>query len=279
MGPRWSDQEEKIIIDKYSTGDKTEILRLIPNRTWNAIVLRALRLGVSRKDFSNQSLRYGNLEKLLDGSLEANYWIGFLLADGNFSKRGGVNLRIGKADAEHIEKYASFLGTTPWYNQKREEVDVSIQNPSVCEELSKRFSLTHRKTYTGAILPDMNDDQFIALLVGFIDGDGNVCSSHRNNVWIRIGLHKSWSGFLESISERISRITGTDPVSVRCHGDRYSHLNIANLSVQSFIKTKAIEMGLPLMERKWDKIDSLRRSRKDKAAFLADGKRLLWEHE
>lgn len=46
---RWTDEEINIVAEKYQTLEKKELLELLPNRTWNAVQLKAQRhLGLHR---------------------------------------------------------------------------------------------------------------------------------------------------------------------------------------------------------------------------------------
>lgn len=55
-----------------------------------------------------------NLHKLLENSVEAFYWIGFLLADGSFSNG---KIRFAIKDIEQLYKFGDFICYTGAYSE------------------------------------------------------------------------------------------------------------------------------------------------------------------
>jgi len=264
-GNAWTKNEEDIINIYYEKLSKEEILKLIPNHTWAAICVRACSMGYNRRKISYQLYRKGNLENLLNGSLESYYWLGFLLADGHFSNRGAISLHLNELDNDHIQKYADFINGKVRYHKKR--VIVDIQAPEICQEICEKFNTNNRKTYNCPKLPEMTDNQFISLISGLIDGDGNM-DIHRisGGCCIRIKCHLSWADFYQKISERISKLSKTPMINV-CKG-KFMVLRISNNSALSFLKNKTEELNLPILKRKWDKIDGNKISQYDSAKRL-----------
>jgi hypothetical protein len=67
MGERYLKAEERIIREHYPTATRTEILELIPNRTWRQIGVHARKMGVHRTSETwGNSVREGR--KLLPDS-------------------------------------------------------------------------------------------------------------------------------------------------------------------------------------------------------------------
>ena len=52
-----------------------------------------------------------DMSKLLKGSLPAVYWMGFLLADGHFTKSGSaIQVSVALQDQDHLTRFANFVG-------------------------------------------------------------------------------------------------------------------------------------------------------------------------
>jgi len=256
MGPwtKWTDKEDQILKEYYPQKSKDDILLALPDRSWNAIWNRAKIIGVKRLI---ESRRRSHLENLLSGSSEAYYWIGFLIADGYFKSNGVIGLEVSAKDKLHIDKYANFIdGKVKQYHYM---CKVIAMNPEVREQICNRFRLSNRKTYECPLLPDdLDNNSFIALIVGMIDADGHIRSKGYRGQ-ISLSVHPSWTEFLLQISQRISDITQTSPAKINRTDNNYAGLcsiGIYRSEIVRFIKEKANALHLPLMNRKWDRIDS-----------------------
>lgn len=258
MKNKWSEKEDTILLEFYEQHKKEYLQELLPERSWDAIRARGVLKGLSRQKIGHHKT---NITKLLDKSIESYYWLGFLMADGHFSKRGVISLHLNKLDKKHIEKYAFFInGNIREHNNK---VIVDVQQPDICKSICQMFEVDNRKSYNCPILPEVNDDQFISFLAGLIDGDGSM--DCRNGA-IRIKCHISWANFYQQISNKIAKLSNTDIVDV--NREKFCIFNICNLSVLSFLKSKAIKLNLPILARKWDKIDETKLSKYDNAKKL-----------
>lgn len=59
MYPTWSEEEERILIENYSTTTNEDMQKLIPNKSWIGIYKKAYRLGLKRDcetKFKNRSI-------------------------------------------------------------------------------------------------------------------------------------------------------------------------------------------------------------------------------
>lgn len=59
-------------------------------------------------------LHNANLQRLLEDTPEAFYWIGFLLADGSFSKG---RIRFAIKDVEQLYRFGTFIDYTGTYGE------------------------------------------------------------------------------------------------------------------------------------------------------------------
>lgn len=113
------------------------------------------------------------------------------------------------------------------------------------EKIIDKFDIKSDKTYQPPKLTKIKDDLLFSLTIGFIDGDGTI----NKKGGLHIKCHESWKNNIEYMLENMS--------------EKYSIYNYENLVIGSLqhntelkkIKEKIIVLGLPILERKWDRID------------------------
>lgn len=195
--------------------------------------------------------RVANLAVLLDDNLESYYWMGFLLADGNFND-GRLTFSLKKSDSEHLKKFGNFISYTGTYGTSEVCDTISCKDIDVVSALCEKFDIHKTKTYNPpATLLKFNEKQNLALLAGFIDGDG--CIKHqtgRNDFLLTIKCHSSWKLILKEFN---SLICDTNFTKVNNQG--YAVLNITNTKYLQSLKEKILSLNIPIMKRKWDIID------------------------
>jgi len=103
----WKTQEIKYLKENYKKGNVDDFVKKL-GRSWSAIQQKAFCFKLKRESES-----FSNPFKLINGSNESLYWIGFCLADGHFnekSKQLQINLAI--KDFKHLKKLAKFINYT-----------------------------------------------------------------------------------------------------------------------------------------------------------------------
>jgi hypothetical protein len=125
---------------------------------------------LSSFDRAKQDLR------LLDGSKESAYWLGFLLADGSINKVGDIKLSLSIKDREHLEKFRLYLGLS----KIREYIGTS--NTKMLQVRTGDVRYINALAYWG-IVPaksysvgfNISIDPLLLgyYLVGWFDGDGH----------------------------------------------------------------------------------------------------------
>lgn len=277
-GIRWDEEEIKIIRDSYSLINiqisKNEFCKKLPNRTWNSIILKAKQLGVSM--LYPAGAPKGNVYKLLEETVEAYYWAGFIAADGSIADNKRLHIKISTKDSDHLLKFAQFIscdnvnyGMTDGFPY----IYVSIQDPHVIPEFCKKFGFYKNKTQNPPNLSYLSGDKLLSFIAGFIDGDG--CIRHqtgRSDCVLTIKNHKSWLPVLRMFEVEIYKELGISPyraiIRSRINNRGYSVLNISDNSVLRALKGKLIALGLHIMKRKWGKINDGGTSRYAKSGDL-----------
>lgn len=239
----WTIEENSILIENWTYTNKEKLCSLLPNRTYTAIVIQANKLGLSGRN----PLRNENIDKLLEETPEAYYWMGFIMADGHINtKDNRLSLRISIKDIDHLIKFSLFIQSkTTLYKQS---VGTSIKHNLKMPELIKKFDINNRKTYNPPKLIFNNNDLFLSFLIGFIDGDGCIrkqtgrkdCSLTVKNYYTWENNLKEWFNKLHEISKTKSynNIVKNKVTTHLSKCGRYSYVCIANNETLFFLKNK-----------------------------------------
>jgi len=271
-GIKWTTKETELLLDQYTRCSKAELTAMFPKRSWDAIKLRAARFGLR---FYHEDHRFSksDLSVLLEDTPLAYYWMGFLTADGHFYEKR-VKLHLAKKDRSHLQKYAKFVSC----ELAKRRLAVSIQDRIVVPLLRTKYHLTSRKTYeppiSGWIFGNKELDEalkanlYLAYMIGFIDGDGSITyQTGRKDCSLRIKCHMSWWHFLQYFSDWISMRLGVNSNKVKTvmqKQGKYAQLAFTRRSILRYLKIKTKELDLPVLERKWSRIDETSISRQER---------------
>lgn len=190
-----------------------------------------------------------DMSRLLDDeSLVKYYWLGFLLADGSFASRGRLKVTLSSKDRGHLQKLQEFLQIKNIHDTFGKYPDSTIAGMDVIllKELCRRYSIHSNKTENPPIITSITNDKLKALSIGFIDGDGSICKySKRKDAFIRVKLHKTWLDTLNYIY----------PNKAKINKEGYAEACISGFIEVKKLKEFGIKNQLPILERKWNKID------------------------
>lgn len=126
------------------------------------------------------SMREDIFEKI--DSKEKAYWIGFLYADGNVSKKGNrIGFNLSSKDVILLEKFCDFVegdrNKIVSYSNNTKTVFYYVYSRKMKEDLSKYYIVpdkTHKEEF-----PAFDDiELFLAFFLGVYDGDGSEGSSN-----------------------------------------------------------------------------------------------------
>lgn len=196
-------------------------------------------------------LRKCDLSRLLEDSYEACYWLGFLFADGHFSKKNRLKVVLSEKDRLHLEKLKSFLSISSCMRQyvlaNKVYYEISAMDTKVFKILAEKFNTSSNKTKEPCDISKLSEDKLFCLSVGFIDGDGSITKVHKRlHPQLTVKCHANWLGNLRLMYPY---------ASTRLDSRGYAKSVITDSEVLKNIKTRAIEYNLPILQRKWDNID------------------------
>lgn len=108
----------------------------------------------------------------------ANYWAGFIAADGCVDKKGRIRFYLQLSDREHLEKFARFVGSDHKINLNEERNRCSIE--FVCRPMAEDleyWGIYPNKSLTYEPPAQYSNRHFVR---GLFDGDGTICESFSN---------------------------------------------------------------------------------------------------
>lgn len=280
---KWSTYECAVLERLWFNGSRQQILKSLPERTWNAIVLKAMKLKCRRDNYIN---RVGTLAPLLADSTEAYYWAGFIMADGSFSyPHGRFQMTLASKDRKHLSKLARLFHTSisVGNNNGFPNCSIKVMHRSVFQGIKKKYDFRPHKTTNPPRRFASNDDLFLAFLIGFIDGDGHIRRvTGRTDCAIHIKVHATWQRVLNYFHRRVYRIAKIK-TRKNVHGNKFATINKAgyakisftDMRIVVFLKRKSKELKVPYLARKWKIIDPNRISKYDVSEYTRECFELL----
>lgn len=208
---------------------------------------------------------YSDLSVLLKETPEAYYWIGFLLADGSFNKHR-ISLGLSIKDKVHLLKFVEFIKFTGTLDETDIKCTVRAMDNKIVPKIMHKFDIKNRKTYNPPQInfTQLNKNLLLSLICGFIDGDGCIkYQFKRKDFVLTIKCHASWLNILN----QFGKILG-DETHCKLNSAGYAVLNITNTKLLKQLKLKVLSLNLPLLTRKWDRIDLNFRSKYEIAEEL-----------
>jgi hypothetical protein len=195
---RWTKEEEGILKKHYTTLSKEEIMKLLPNRTWKAIIRKAHLLRCIGRP-RNQKIRGYNAYKTINvnffkqiGESQA-YVFGRLITDGSWRlRKTGGEVRLKSIDKENLEKIRFITGSNHKIRKQKTKNGTWIHILDIysnelvrdLQELEKRLE---------ELIPNPH------FLRGVVDGDGTI--SIYQGKELRVSIYSSNIEFLKAIQK------------------------------------------------------------------------------
>jgi len=256
----WNKKDLKILIDNYHIKTPKKIQELFPNRKWTNIRKKANNLGLKLRSKSMSKI-LGDTSILMTDSVELYYWVGFILSDGHIPKNNRLRITLSNIDKEHLNKFRKFL-KLPKKSLKEvgnKFVSLAVMDNHYIDIFKKKFDISPTKTYNPPDLDfykNLPDSLFWSLVIGFIDGDGCIKIRNYSNKMCLISVknYKTWQYFHQMILDRLS-LKFNHNSKVNFTENKYSYICISQNKIIKFLKQQCINLNLPYLKRKWDKID------------------------
>lgn len=268
----WTPEDIAYLRANYGKITSAELCKRL-GRKKHAITEYARKQGLTMPKDENgdtvNTVGKASLRRLLDGSLQSFYWMGYLMADGYMHHGlGQIVLVSAKTDKDHMTAYAAYLGgkvhrykgISDFTGLSREHYRVSIADCRAAAKIAQKYDWKPRKTYNPPSVEILSraletDNNFLAFLIGFIDGDGHIVKSHHG---IRVENHASWINFHQFLLDTLSRIgILTRNIKAAINSDGYSDFNLNHYTTEH-LKHFIDKHQLTVLSRKWDKIGPIK---------------------
>ncbi len=161
------------ILQEYTKGRTIKSIALELG-TFNTSIRRYfLRHGIIPRD-SSEATAVVKLPIFSNLTEEAQYWLGFIMADGNISTiNNAIAVTTAEKDLEHLKKYAAFVGVKVMsvYNKRFDLTEYRVQfaNKRIKEWMIS-IGITPKKSHTLKLTIPLTTHMFR----GVLDGDGYV---------------------------------------------------------------------------------------------------------
>lgn len=186
----WSALEDECLRTHYGKVPRKQLLELLPGVTYTDIKNRAYRLGlkgnvslVQSKARSGKGRKYSINFSFFD-TIDPlrSYWAGFIAATGDLNEdRSRLSIRLSVVDREHLELFKETVG----YTGQIFDLPVSGNgNPQIllqCHGVQKwldylriNYFLTPRKSFTLQPPTEIDEENSLAFIAGYIDGKGSI---------------------------------------------------------------------------------------------------------
>jgi hypothetical protein len=293
----WTNEEINKLKSLYPTTKFKILLKEFPQRSHQDINDKASKLKIPK--IINGQERISDVSPLLNEDFISYYWIGYIFADGSIDyNRFTLSFGQSETDENQVRRLAKFLNCNVQYRIKPKGIIMgkkvnskpsyvlNITDTILIPKLVEKFDFKPLKTYNP---PDLfyfdNKDInfFIAFLIGFIDGDGTIqlvktkegIKTTEENAGINIAIkcHKKWMSTLTYISEKITNYLNLKKYTCEINKADMASISFSSFKIARFLKLKTIELNLPVLERKWNKIDENKITKNESA--LLDEEKLL----
>ncbi|WP_414836704.1 hypothetical protein [Candidatus Nanohalococcus occultus] len=235
VSKKWSEDDEQYLEEYYLEDSKQNIMARLDNRTWNAIKLKAMEMGVARsaKEYQaseaclqvlKQNAEDSEIKVAFDRKTSLSYVIGVIEGDGYRDKKGTFGLEV--KSEEFAEKFISnlkSLGLNPSKGSRRGKSTVWASS-SQLERWFERVNGDERVRWI------LDEGDAWAYIEGQYDSDGNLhpsgspricsyeveeklslekilselmidCNIQQNNVWVCKSSSKKFFENVECVLE------------------------------------------------------------------------------
>lgn len=174
---KWTEEEDNILRENYSSKTIEEMLVLLPNRNKKAIYSRSHKLGLKYCTYNE------NYFEVIDSPAKA-YWLGFLYTDGYVTTnyRWGVELSI--KDISHLELFLKDFDsnivirtrtrTNKTFQKENTSCSIQIKNKKMYNSLLKKGVVQNKtKTLKFPTVEQVPKEFMPDFIRGLFDGDGS----------------------------------------------------------------------------------------------------------
>lgn len=262
----WEDYEIEILKNNYGIKEIDEYINLLKNRSINSIRHKAklLSLTSNNKRFRNK-YKYDINHKYFNQINKLNsYWAGFIAADGYVKRNSScLGIKLSSLDIEHLNKFKKDIETNSpifikkglSFDKEVEFCEMNLYSRFIVNDIYKNFNIGSNKTLSITFPNFENDTDKLSFICGLIDGDGSI-SITNNRISITI---LGTFNMLENVKSTLNSIIDVSNINIVKKSKIYSFCITSSINdtdsriIKLYNKVK--ELNIPLLERKWIKIN------------------------
>lgn len=267
---KWSSKEVAVLQKYYGKLQSKQIVELLPNRTVNAIALKAQQIGLKGNPSVTRRQLGVDLNFFSKPTPRSSYWAGFIAADGNIKKgKNLVRVKLGEQDRLHLEQFArdcKYLGVIKEavknkssFAPNKKAFEFGVYAKQWIKDLYEKYNITPAKSLTLKPPQELDLKNTMAFICGIIDGDGCIyeATNWKNETIIGCSIIGT-----QAILEWIKSI-----IDIQCPQHKMAHTKSeVRLNKKGFYTYKFAgnrlknffylirELDLPILQRKWGKI-------------------------
>lgn len=205
-----------------------------------------------------------NLDVMLDDSNESFYWAGFILADGTIGDGHKLSIELALKDMDQIEKFKKYIKSNHLIRYHRGQPVISISDRKIVTKIMEKFDIKQRKSYnppSTEMYDRFDKEKIFCLIVGFIDGDGNIRKMNRSNAFqLTFENHHSWEPFyrfVESFLGEYFLFDTKEKSRIRFNNRGYVCMTFCPKEFLYKINNERKRLSLPVLDRKWKILDEI----------------------
>jgi hypothetical protein len=258
----WNSTEDEILCLNYGVVPRKDLLEKLPGKNYNDIKNRAFKLKLKGNlSFVQSKARLGkgrkydiNFDYFDNINLQTSYWSGFIAAVGDVNDdRNRISLRVVKCDRLHLDLFKEAVGYTGKIYELSDQVLIQCHGVyRWIEMLRKNYFITPRKSSSLQPPTEIDEENSLAFICGYIDGKGKIKLSEDKLVlevfgtqdvlcWIKVWFDR----LCPSVSRRYAVVRPDKKNQFRyvLSGQRAGYL-----------LRRLINLNVPRIERKWKQV-------------------------
>lgn len=175
----WQSEENNILYKNFAEAPEGKLLKLLPKRSWLAILAQGERLNLKRKiDGPRLNVNEDYFKKWSSNMV---YILGFIFADGGIVKvtHNGTSDRLSfgqnKKDIDVLRKIKQELSAEHTLSIGKKYVHFSVHSQIIVDDL-KKLGISYRKSFrkTPGKIPNIPQKYIRDFIRGIVDGDGSI---------------------------------------------------------------------------------------------------------
>lgn len=202
-------------------------------------------------------MKHYKIKNLLEENLQNYYLLGFLFADGHFSKDDRLFLFIQEQDKDFLTELKNLLNPEINIRKEKQSYGFSVKDTFTIQKLKEKYSICSNKTENPCDISSIKANNLISFLIGFIDGDGSIIlRTDTKSPKIVIKCHQTWENNLNYMVENLYKMLQIEKVPKvyfnKQNEREYAQITIGNQKAICYLKNFIQNNNLLYLKRKWE---------------------------